>query len=228
VQGPSSLRPGSPGCGPSLWPAGQPARLPPLPGLTHLPAHPPNLSSAAPEARLYAVAVPALNAVRLSLVGAAVVPDPGLVKSTSRSGRPEELLQGPLLYVLVLVACTLVFWRESAAAPLAVSMVAGGDGLADIVGRRWGRGNALPWNPSKSWAGTAAMAAGGAAMGAAFVWGFAALGFLPAMPPGRVSTAVAAVALACAIVESLPIGWLVDDNLSVPAVAVALSLALLP
>ena len=30
-------------------------------------------------------------------------------------------------------------------------------GLADIVGRRFGKGNPLPWNPEKSWAGSAAM-----------------------------------------------------------------------
>lgn len=36
----------------------------------------------------------------------------------------------------------------------------GGDGLADIVGRRLGKGNPLPWNPEKSWAGSAAMFVG--------------------------------------------------------------------
>ncbi len=30
-------------------------------------------------------------------------------------------------------------------------------GLADIVGRRFGKGNPLPWNPEKSWAGSTAM-----------------------------------------------------------------------
>ena len=43
-------------------------------------------------------------------------------------------------------------------------MMCGGDGLADIVGRRWGGAARLPWNAAKSWAGTAAMFAGGFAM----------------------------------------------------------------
>lgn len=38
-----------------------------------------------------------------------------------------------------------------------MSLMCGGDGLADLVGRRWGRSNPLPWNPAKSWAGSAAM-----------------------------------------------------------------------
>ena len=33
----------------------------------------------------------------------------------------------------------------------------GGDGLADLVGRRWGASNRLPWNQNKSWAGSLAM-----------------------------------------------------------------------
>jgi CDP-diglyceride synthetase len=50
-----------------------------------------------------------------------------------------------------------------------VSLMCGGDGLADIVGRRWGKGNALPYNTSKSWAGSTSMLLGGAAMAAGWV-----------------------------------------------------------
>jgi dolichol kinase len=46
------------------------------------------------------------------------------------------------------------------------SLMCGGDGLADIVGRRFGRGNPLPWNAQKSWAGSAAMFAGEAVQNA--------------------------------------------------------------
>jgi dolichol kinase len=38
-----------------------------------------------------------------------------------------------------------------------IAVLCGGDGLADIVGRRLGGGNPLPWNPAKSWAGSIAM-----------------------------------------------------------------------
>jgi phytol kinase len=68
-----------------------------------------------PHARFIAAAVPALNLVRLALVGSGLEDDPGLVRSTSRSGDSGELLRGPLLYVAVLVAVTITLWRDSPA-----------------------------------------------------------------------------------------------------------------
>ena len=59
------------------------------------------------------------------------------------------------------MAATVVYWRVSPTGALAMSLMCGGDGLADVVGRRLGQGNALPWNPAKSWAGSAAMLLGG-------------------------------------------------------------------
>ena len=72
----------------------------------------------------------------------------------------SELLRGPLYYVLVLMAATTVYWRDSPVGVVAMSLMCGGDGLADVVGRRLGQGNRLPWNPAKSWAGSAAMLLG--------------------------------------------------------------------
>ena len=69
--------------------------------------------------------------------------------------------RGPLYYVIVLVAATALYWRGSPVGLVAASLMCGGDGLADIVGRRLGRGHRLPWNADKSWAGSAAMFAGG-------------------------------------------------------------------
>ena len=72
----------------------------------------------------------------------------------------RELLRGPLYYILVLIAVTVVYWRESPAGMVAVALMCGGDGIADIVGRRFGKGNPLPHNGNKSWAGSFAMFAG--------------------------------------------------------------------
>ena len=47
---------------------------------------------------------------------------------------------------------------------VALAMMCGGDGLADIVGRRFGGSNPLPYNPSKSVAGSLAMLLGGACL----------------------------------------------------------------
>jgi dolichol kinase len=52
-----------------------------------------------------------------------------------RSGRREELLRGPLLYAAVHVAVTLLCWRHSPGGILALSVLCGGDGLAEVVGR---------------------------------------------------------------------------------------------
>lgn len=41
-----------------------------------------------------------------------------------------------------------------------VALMCGGDGLADIIGRRFGSGAKLPHNSNKSWAGSAAMFTG--------------------------------------------------------------------
>ena len=42
---------------------------------------------------------------------------------------------------------------------MVLSLMCGGDGLADIIGRKFGTAK-LPFNTSKSWAGSAAMFAG--------------------------------------------------------------------
>lgn len=65
--------------------------------------------------------------------------------------------RGPLYYVIVLMAVTALYWRASPVGLIIASLMCGGDGLADIVGRRLGASNPLPWNPQKSWAGSAAM-----------------------------------------------------------------------
>lgn len=54
---------------------------------------------------------------------------------------------------------------------LVVALMCGGDGMADIIGRRFGRGAKLPHNSNKSWAGSAAMLTGGALLAA---WSHAA------------------------------------------------------
>ena len=78
----------------------------------------------------------------------------------SCGGCRRELLRGPLYYVLVLLGVTLYYWRESPAGFVAVALMCGGDGIADIVGRQFGKGNPLPHNSNKSWAGSFAMFAG--------------------------------------------------------------------
>jgi hypothetical protein len=116
--------------------------------------------SASSLAPLAAASVPFLNGVRLVLVGCGVVSAPTLVAAMSRSKDREELLQGPLIYTIVLTLATVLSWRTHIPGLCMVAMMCGGDGLADLVGRRMGTAR-LPWNTRKSWAGSFAMFAGG-------------------------------------------------------------------
>ncbi|PNH07316.1 putative phytol kinase, chloroplastic, partial [Tetrabaena socialis] len=186
------------------------------------------LFSAAPNARLLAAVVPMLNLARLVAVGSGAWSDSGLVQSVSRSGDRTELLKGPLFYVVTLVAATLLCWRDNPAGLIAVSMMCGGDGLADIVGRRWGGSAKLPYNTAKSWAGSAAMLAGGFGMAYGLITLFCGAGFFTCYPQPALLGCLGAIALASTVVESLPINHILDDNVSVPAMAAALSLLLLP
>ncbi|KAL0024202.1 hypothetical protein WJX77_007139 [Trebouxia sp. C0004] len=172
--------------------------------------------SAGSTARYFAAVVPLLNALRLFLVGTGVVKSEGTVKAVSRSGDRQELLRGPLFYVLIMTAVTVVFWRESPVGLMVLSLMCGGDGLADIIGRKFGTAK-LPFNTSKSWAGSAAMFAGGAVTSLAFIALFNTLGFFP-YTVQTLLPSVLATALAASAVESLPINQTLDDNFSVPAI----------
>ena len=68
----------------------------------------------------------------------------------------EEVLRGPLIYVCILLSAILLYWRNSPIGTTAVAMMSGGDGAADLIGRKFGSAK-LPWNRNKSWAGSLAM-----------------------------------------------------------------------
>jgi phytol kinase len=186
------------------------------------------LYSSDPSARFLAMIAPALNGIRLILIGNGIIQSDKTVKAMSRTGDPRELLRGPLYYVVVLLAVTLFYWRESPTGLLVVSVMCGGDGLADIVGRNFGKSNPLSWNPAKSWAGTLAMTAGGWGMSMGLIIFFSrVLGFFEVQDIGAMTLGVSAICVAAAAIESLPINKSVDDNLSVPGVAAVMGSMLL-
>jgi phytol kinase len=101
-------------------------------------------------------------------------------------------------------------------------LLCGGDGLADIVGRRFG-GRPLPWNRGKTWAGSLGMLAGGWVFAAAILAVYVAREVFPG-PATSYLPAVTWIALAGALVESLPLSDI--DNITVTATAVLLGLLL--
>jgi phytol kinase len=180
-----------------------------------------NFFSAAEHARYLAALVPLAITAQFVLVGLGLVQDPAAVQAMTRHGDRREILRGPVYYGLVFIVCTLAFWRTNPAGILALMLMCGGDGLADIAGRRLGRAR-LPINPNKTWAGSAAMFVGGLAFGLAFLLLFNAWGYFePALASGRTAAGVALIALAAAVVEAMPVADI--DNITITLTAIVLA-----
>ncbi|XP_050210147.1 phytol kinase 1, chloroplastic isoform X2 [Mercurialis annua] len=171
-------------------------------------------NSNSPEARYFASIVPLINGSRLVIHGLSLATDEGLIKSVTREGNPEELLKGPLYYVIVLIVCSLVFWRESPVGLISLAMMCGGDGVADIMGRKFGSMK-LPYNQNKSWVGSISMFISGFLISIGMLYYYSALGYFELEWISTVLR-VAWVALVSTLVESLPTTETVDDNISVP------------
>jgi dolichol kinase len=96
--------------------------------------------------RWLALLVPAMFALLFLAIGTGRIVNEDFVKSMSRSGDPRELLGGTLYYVLMFCVVTILWFYVpvtgiAGATPAAVVIfgcVAGGDGLADVIGRKYG------------------------------------------------------------------------------------------
>src|SRR5512144_800846 len=156
----------------------------------------------APVSRWLAALVPLLITVQFVLVGAGIIQDEAAVKAMSRTGDRGEILRGPLFYGIVFVAVTLIYWKDSFIGIPALMIMCGGDGIADIVGRRV-RSPSLPWSREKSVAGSLSVFLGGWLLTififAIYVWVGAFSG-----PVARFLLPVTWIALGATLVESLP------------------------
>jgi phytol kinase len=152
--------------------------------------------------RWLAALVPLLITVQFALVGTGILRDEAAVKAMSRTGDRREILRGPLFYGIMFVAITLIYWKDSFIGIPALMMMCGGDGIADIVGRRVHSAK-LPWSPDKSVAGTLSVFVGGWLMTifvfAIYVWMGAFSG-----PILRFLLPVTWIAIGATLVESLP------------------------
>jgi uncharacterized protein (TIGR00297 family) len=139
-----------------------------------------------------------------------------------RAGESERgYALGIVLYPVAVLTMVLLYWNRLEVAAAVWGILAFGDGMAGIVGQAIGRGNPLPWNPRKSWAGTIAyLLFGGAGAYVLLRW------TAPGVYSAGFALAVAAAAAAFAAwLESQPQG--LDDNLGVPLVTSILLLCLL-
>ena len=115
--------------------------------------------------RYFAMLVPLLFVVKFAGVGLGLMKDDDLVNSTSRTGNPRELLGGTLHYSIAMVLCTLFIFDAGKGAfnpssLVIIGILAGGDGLADIFGRKWGKKSFGIGGATKTLAGSFGMLIG--------------------------------------------------------------------
>ncbi|XP_016551790.2 farnesol kinase, chloroplastic isoform X1 [Capsicum annuum] len=132
------------------------------------------------QGAILAALIPGLNIIKMLLLGLGMWRDDATVKSMSRFGDHRELLKGPLYYALTITYACAVYWRYS---PISIGLICNlcaGDGIADIVGRRFGK-QKLPYNKNKSFAGSIAMAIAGFLVSVGFLHYFSLFGYIQAV-----------------------------------------------
>jgi phytol kinase len=171
-----------------------------------------------PEARYLAALVPLLITLQFVLVGVGIIKDEAAVQAMSRSGDRREILRGPLFYGIVFVALTLIYWKDSPIGITALMLMCGGDGLAEILGRTYGK-SSLPWSSQKTWVGSLGMFLGGWLFAVGILFVYANNNVFPD-PIGTYLPSATIIAFAGTLVESLPIKDI--DNISVTLSAAVL------
>ncbi len=82
--------------------------------------------------------VPLIFALKFLTIGLGISKDEAFVNTMSRSGDPKELLRGTFYYTLIMIFVSLFWWTHPLAL-ISFSILAFGDGFADIVGRNYGK-----------------------------------------------------------------------------------------
>ena len=178
----------------------------------------------APIDRYLAALVPLAITAQFVMVGTGLIKDEAAVQAMSRTGDRREILRGPLYYGIIFVLLTVFFWYDSPLGIIALMLMCGGDGLADILGRRWGTVH-LPWNQQKTWAGSMGMYLGGWFFALAIMAIYIAAGIFPG-PLQLYLPAITFIAVVGTAVESLPLKDL--DNITVTLSALLVGYLLLP
>ena len=171
-----------------------------------------------PINRFLAALVPLTFTLQFFLIGIGVIKDEASVKAMSRSGDRREVLRGPLYYGIIFVLLTIIYWKSSPIGIIALMLMCGGDGLADIFGRKWGKKKVF-WNTGKSWAGSFGMLLGGWSLSIFVIWIYTEMGIF-SNPLQYYLMPITFIAFTGTLVESLPIKDI--DNITVTLSAVIL------
>lgn len=169
-------------------------------------------------ARYFAALIPLGITLQFFFVGSGIIKDESAVKAMSRSGDRREILRGPLYYGILFVLLTLAFWYDNPIGIIALMLMCGGDGMADILGRRYGTSK-LPWNKHKSWVGSICMFFGGEICALFLVWIYLISGIFPGAI-GEYILPISMISLGCTITESLPLKDI--DNITITITAIIL------
>lgn len=154
------------------------------------------------------VAIPAVYAVQLSVKGAIQKnPNDPDVKTLSRTGKPSELLYGPLLFTFVMIFCGMHEFMRPCATYIMGALV--GDGLAPLVGARY------PVGPYTTLGGTQKTVSGSLTMFVGSILGITTYGRLLNVPEQVDFETVAMISLVATLAEAVSGIW---DN---PAIALS-------
>ncbi len=127
--------------------------------------------------------------------------------------------------MVILFSAIILCFRDNYAAVMALSAMAAGDGMADIIGRRFGKGNKWFFNKDKSVAGTFAFIAASSVCSIGIGLFLQYVGAITvALPFAELVGKFVTISALSAFIELVPTA---DDNWSVPIGAGILSLLLL-
>jgi phytol kinase len=171
-----------------------------------------------PINKYLAALVPLAFTVQFFLIGIGIIKDEASVKAMSRTGDRREILRGPLYYGIIFVLLTIIYWKYTPIGIIALMLMCGGDGLADILGRKWGK-RKITWNTEKSWAGSFGMFIGGWILSILIVWIYCVAGIFTA-PVISYFLPITVIAIIGTLVESLPLKDI--DNITITISAVIL------
>ena len=181
------------------------------------------LYSGAPTSRFFAAIVPLAFIIQFAAIGLGWRKDEAFVKSMSRSGDPRELLGGTMHYAVVMLIVVLLFFTNGSpktsftpAAMIILGALAGGDGLADIIGRRYGGRSFGVGGSTKTLTGSLAMFIGSLLMSLTLLAAFSLR--LPFGPSVFLMPALLLSLLATLVEAFSPKGL---DNYTIPAAVLA-------
>lgn len=140
--------------------------------------------------------------------------DDQAVKTMTRTGDKKELLRGTLYFVIVAMICGSLYYKQFAGV-LAMAVLGWGDGLAPIIGVKYGKMKYRVLS-DKSVEGSLAFLAGSVFAGLFFVW----LIVPGAFNPGKIII----IAVIATIIEGISPKEV--DNLLIPATVILLTAVL--